>query len=459
LVRCDVTNELNEQIECLNNGIAFYFARIQPPCKEVIEGLLERYALDVVFTTPALARGINMPVRTVVIPFPYKFSSTLGNVPLSRGEIEQILGRAARPPFQAKGSGIIVSTTPDKTEQFNSIIAGKLEPMSSKFLQSAPKKGRVLNNAKLAIEIIKEAKMKNSLETELINAFNSYLFMQEISNRDYVYTTASSLILNLLKVGLLDKNLDNEVITPEIVDVIIDSGIDNIHVMICLVNLSKEVINQRVEINTGHVLSTILFQLCSNFSNFSMRIIKGVYDSERARRYILEKTQIEPKRIDDEHRLFIALDLYHKGMPLEKIEKEYGIESDSVPYAADFISQQLVLLAKLITKQSMGSSELQNFSDFLEISASVIKKGLPFQVLPFGELIERLGRKTALNILEKYHSEQELLKVLSDESRTEKEFRDVDGIGRVLGQRIVEKRKELIANLQRKITLWGTYNF
>jgi hypothetical protein len=257
----------------------------------------------------------------------------------------------------------------------------------------------------------------------------------------------------------LEKNLDEEIITPDIVDIVIDSGIDNIHTMICLINSSKEIVNEKMEIHTGHVLSAILYQLCLNFTNFSMRTIKGKYDNEKVQRYIVERTQIEPKKIDNEHRLFMALDLYYNGTPLEKIENNYGIESDAIPYFSNIIAQDLVLLGKLITKQSMGNSDLQNFSDFLEISSSVIKKGLPYQVLPFGELIERLGRKTALNILEKYRSEQELLKVLSDESRTEKEFKEIEGIAKILGQRIIEKRKELIANLQRKITLWGTYNF
>ncbi len=458
LASCDITNELNDQIECLNNGLAFYFSRIQPQCKEIIEGLLEKNVLDIVFTTPALARGINMPVRTVVLPYPYKFSTTSGTTPISRAEIEQILGRAARPPFQAKGSGIIVSTTPAKTEQFNRLISGKLEPMSSKFLQSAAKKGRTLNSSKLAIEIIKEAKMKNSPETELVRTFDGYLFMEEIPNKEYVYRVVQGLIQLLLKSGLLEKNIDNEIITPEIVDIVVDNGIDNIPTIICLINLSKQIANSELKVNTGHVLSTILYQLCLRLPHFGMRTVKGVYNPETVKRYVVGKTQIEPERIDDEHQLFMALDLYYHGTPLEKIEKDFGIESDSVPFAAGMVSQQLSLLAKLIVHQSMGSIELQNFSDFLEISASVIKKGLPYQVLPFGELIERLGRKTALNILTKYRSEQELLRVLSDESRTEKEFKDIEGIGKVLGQRIVEKRKDLIANMQRKITLWGTYN-
>jgi len=455
--KCDITSEINDQVVCLNNKVAFYFARLQPTCKEVVEGLLEKNVLDVVFTTPALARGINMPVRTVVIPYPSKYSKTYGMIPISRAEIEQILGRACRPPFHAKGFGLLVSTNSDKTKQLNEIISSKLEPMSSKFLQSAAKKGRVLNKQMLAVELIKEAKMRNRPESQLLTMFDSYLFMQAIQDKEGLYKTLRELTQSLIKASLLEKNIDGEIITPDIVDIIIDNGIDDIRRMLCLLNMSKDIVADKLNLLSGHILSTILFELCMTYSYFGIASIKEKFDSQKVQRYITEKVQIEPKKIDSEHRLFTALDLYANGTSLEKIENEFGIEPDSIPYVSGTVSQDLSLLGKLIVKQCMGDREKLNFSDFLEMSASVVKEGLPYQVLPFGELIDRLSRKTALRILEKYGSGSEVLKTLAEETRTEKEFREIEGIGRVLGQRIIDKRKELIANLQRKITLWGTY--
>ena len=454
---CDITSEVNEQVTCLNNGVAFYFARLQPQCKEVVERLLEKDVLDIVFTTPALARGINMPVRTVVLPYPFKFSKTLGMVPISRAEIEQMLGRACRPPFHEKGFGILVSTSPDRTKQLNEIISGKLEPMSSKFLQSAPKKGRVLNKPMLAVEVIKEAKMQNQLETRLVRMFDSYLFMQEVKDKEGLYKILQGLMEVMMKANLLEKNIDGEIVTPEIVDIVIDNGIDDVGRMLCMINLSKDIVDNKLNIMSGHILSTILYQLCMSYSSFGMGTVKEKYDYQKVQKYVTEKTQIEPKKVDNEHRLFMALDLYANGTTLEKIEEEFGIEPDAVPYVSETVSGDLFLLGKLIAKQCMGDRDKLNFCDFLEMCASMIKKGLPYQVLPFAEIIERLGRKTALRILQKYGSGSEVLKVLADEKQTEKEFKEIDGIGKILGQRIVDKRKELIRNLQRKITLWGTF--
>lgn len=455
--QCDMTGEINDQLTCIKNGVAFYFARLQPPCKGVIETLLERNALDVVFTTPALARGINMPVRTVIIPHPFKYSKPFGSVPISRVEIEQMMGRACRPPFQQKGFGILVSTNSTRTAELNEKIGGKLEPMSSKFLQTAPRKGRTLNRAMLALELIKEARMKNHSEDDLVKMFDSYLFTQQVKDREGLYKILRALIQLLTKHGLLEKNVDEEIVTPELVDIVVDTGIDDLSRMLCVINLSKSVAENKLNTVSGQVLGYILSELCKHYSSY-VGIIKEKYDDKKIQAYLTEKTKVETEKIDEEHRLLVGIELYASGTPLEKIEQEFGLEPDGIPYTCQAVYQDLNLLAKLIRKQCMSDHDKINFCNFLEMSANSMKKGLPYQVLPFSELIDRLGRKTALKILYKYGSASEILKLLSDEKRTQKEFRELDGIGKIMEQRIVDKRKELIANLQMKITLWGTFS-
>lgn len=456
--QCDITGEVNDQLTCVKNGVAFYFARLQPPCKEVIENLLERNALDVVFTTPALARGINMPVRTVVIPHPFKYSTTSGSIPISRVEIEQMMGRACRPPFQQKGFGVLVSNNPARTKHLREIIGAKLEPMSSNFLQTAPRKGRTLNRAMLAVEIIKEARMRNHSEDDLMKMFDSYLFTQQVKDREGLYRALKALMQLLMKSGLLEKNVDDEIVTPELVDIIIDNGVDDLSRMLCVINLSKSIVDNKLNIMSGQVLSVILNELYKNYSYY-VGIVKDTYDAKKVQKYLAETTKMEHEKIDKEQRLLAAIDLYGSGTPLEKIEQEFGLEPDGIPYICQTVYQDLNLLAELVRKQCMGDHDKVNFCNFLEMSASSLKRGLPFQVLPFAELIDRLGRKTALKILYSYGSAREILKVLSDEKRTEKEFREIEGIGKIMGQRIIDERKGLIANLQTKITLSGTYTF
>lgn len=456
--RCDVTSEINDQIKCLNYGVAFYFSRLQPQCKDVIEQLFEKNALDIVFTTPALARGINLPIRTVVIPSPFKYSPHLGNVPISRTEIEQILGRAGRPPYQDMGFGILLSTTNSRTEHFQKTLNGDLETISSKFVQSSPKKGRILNKHRLAVETIKEAKMQNRSEDELMKCFDSYLFMQEIKDKKAFYKILENVISQLMNMNLLDRNIDGEIITPEIVDIIVDSGIDDLSRMLCIMNLSKGIVNNKLEIFSGHIFDDILHSLCEHYG-YGIRKVHEKYDSKKIREYITGRTQIEPPKIENEHLLFTALDLYSVGTTLEKIEGEYGLEPDSVPYVAvNLVSKDLILLRKLIKHQCLEDRDKLSFCDYLEICANIMKRGVPYQVLPFIELVDRLGRKKAFRIWEKYGSKEELLKVLGDESRTAEEFKMIKGIGNTLSQRIIEKREQLIRNLQKKITVCGTFS-
>lgn len=226
-----------------------------------------------------------------------------------------------------------------------------------------------------------------------------------------------------------------------------------------MINLSKAIVDKKLNVMSGHALSTILYDLCMNYSSYAIGTVKGKYDHQKVQKYVTERTQTEPKKIDNEHRLFMVMDLYANGISLEKIEEDCGIEPDSVPYVSGAVSQDFVLLGKLVRKQCMGDPGQLKFCELLEMCGSMMKRGIPYHGLPFAELIDRIGRKKAMAILRKYGTEREVLKALADQKRTEKEFREIEGIGKKLAQRIVEKRKNLFANLQRKIELWGTYNY
>lgn len=463
LRKCDKTTEIATEIDCLKQKVGFYHARLQPECKKVVEGLFEEALLDVFFTTPALARGVNLPARTVIVPSPYKFSPYYGMRLLSRAELEQIFGRACRPPFHEIGCGVLYATRSERIAELENLVASGLESISSKFLETSRTKGKILNKGRLAIEVIKEAKMQNRSDEELRKTFDSYLFTQEIGKLEVFYNNLDEIIRKLMEAGLLERNIVGEIITPTVVDLIIDSGIDELRRMICLKNISKAIVENKMDIHTGNVTNQILWELCGVYSSsYGLGVIKEkIAESyKKIKEHILKRIGTEPPEVANEHRLYTALDLYSRGSSLEEIENEYGLEPDSVRYlAVNVVAQDLFLLKKLVEHQSMGEREKVNFCNYLELFASIMKKGVPYEVLPFVELIERLGRRTALNILKRYPSDVELLRVLSDEGRVKDEFRSIDGIGSVLHQRIMDRRQNLIENLQRKITLWGTFNF
>jgi replicative superfamily II helicase len=457
-LKCDPTSEVSDEIKCISNGVAFYYSKLQPRCKEEVESLFEKNVIDVLFTTPALARGVNLPIRTVVIPSPYKYVESFGMVPISRIEIEQMFGRAGRPPFQTRGLGVLFSSDKPKVQYFQRLMTGNLERISSKLLETLPKKGRIVNKAKLAIQVIKEAKMQNRAEKDLLECFKNYLFMQEIADKDSFLKTIQEIVTKLMEVNLLERNIDGEIITPEVVDIVVDAGIDDLQRMLGLMNIAKDILDDKIDLYSGHVLSEILARLSTHYG-FGVKAIKEKQDLDKIKRYIATRTLSEPPKIEDQHRLFVALDLYLSGMRLEAIQEEYGLEVDSIPYFAQtYVSNDLTVIKDLVTHQCMQESEKLTFCEYLEMASSIMDKGVPYQVLPFTELVERLGRRVALNILAKYGSEKELLKVLGDEKRTSDEFGKIDGIGKTLSGRIVEKRVDLQSSLQKKTKLWGTFN-
>ena len=145
---------------------------------------------------------------------------------------------------------------------------------------------------------------------------------------------------------------------------------------------------------------------------------------------------------------------------MEIIEEQFGLASESIPYIArNVVSRDVILLKALVENLCLGGRNKLNLCEYLEMWANILNRGVPYQVLPFAQLIDRLGKKTALNILKEYGQAPVILKVLADETSIKREFMKVTGISSTLSQRILDKRKELIMNLQKKIKLWGTFSF
>jgi len=107
----------------------------------------------------------------------------------------------------------------------------------------------------------------------------------------------------------------------------------------------------------------------------------------------------------------------------------------------------------------MGDKEKTNLSEYLDLFSEVIKNGVPYRVLPFVEIVDGIGQKIALKISEKYTDAPKILAMLSDPDRIRKELPEIEGIGRTLTDRVVENQTDLIAGLQKKITLWGDFTF
>jgi len=217
-----------------------------------------------------------------------------------------------------------------------------------------------------------------------------------------------------------------------------------------------------MKVDSGFVAYEILYRLCKSY-DFNIGMRKDADSAECIRKIkqsIIEKCREEPTEVGNPHKLFASIVLYIEGQNLDRIENDYGLFVDSIPYlASNVVSQDFHLLARLIERQSMGDKEKTNLSEYLDLFSEVIKNGVPYRVLPFVEIVDGIGQKIALKISEKYTDAPKILAMLSDPDRIRKELPEIEGIGRTLTDRVVENQTDLIAGLQKKITLWGDFTF
>ena len=94
----------------LPHGVAFHNASLSMKDRSIIEGLFLDFKIKVLCTTSTLSMGINLPARLVIIKSTkcYKGSGK-GYQEYSQIELDQMMGRAGRVPFDREGTVVIMT--------------------------------------------------------------------------------------------------------------------------------------------------------------------------------------------------------------------------------------------------------------------------------------------------------------------------------------------------------------
>ena len=94
----------------LPQGVAFHNASLSPHDRAIVEELFLEMKVKVLCTTSTLAMGINLPARLVIIKSTQCYRGSMkGYQEYTRIEIDQMMGRAGRPPFDTEGSVVIMT--------------------------------------------------------------------------------------------------------------------------------------------------------------------------------------------------------------------------------------------------------------------------------------------------------------------------------------------------------------
>jgi helicase len=128
--------------ELVKRGVGFHHAGLSMVSRRVVEEAFRRRILRVVFATPTLAAGINLPARRVLVSVKRYDPASGRRVNIGVSEYKQMAGRAGRPQYDNVGEAIIIDAR-DVKEGF-------------KYINSAPEPvmGKVFTDRSLRVHVL-----------------------------------------------------------------------------------------------------------------------------------------------------------------------------------------------------------------------------------------------------------------------------------------------------------------
>ncbi|NCC71052.1 DEAD/DEAH box helicase, partial [bacterium] len=125
------TTQCQELSHSLLLGASFHHAGLVYKQRELIEDNFKKGIIKIIFATPTLAAGINLPAYRVIINNIYRFNE--GKMtPIKVNEFMQMAGRAGRPKYDKSGQAIAVSLKEnDVSKIYETYINGKPEDIES----------------------------------------------------------------------------------------------------------------------------------------------------------------------------------------------------------------------------------------------------------------------------------------------------------------------------------------
>lgn len=139
--------ELNRTLSnIVTKGVGFHHAGLGLKSRQIVEDAFRKGTIKILFATPTLAAGVNLPARRVVITSIFRYNYEYGgNVPLSVLQYKQLCGRAGRPAYDKYGEAIIIADSRTNPEDlYNHFVLGEPEPIVSQLMNETALRVHVL---------------------------------------------------------------------------------------------------------------------------------------------------------------------------------------------------------------------------------------------------------------------------------------------------------------------------
>jgi len=167
-------------------GVGFHHAGLGAKSRQIVEKAFRNGIVKILFATPTLAAGVNLPARRVIITSIFRYDYQYGgNVPMSVLQYKQICGRAGRPAYDKYGEAIIIADSRTNPEDlYNHFVLGVPEPIVSQLMDERALRVHVLG------VIASKPKM---LKSELLYFFEQTFLSKYQGNQTIIFEIGSLL--------------------------------------------------------------------------------------------------------------------------------------------------------------------------------------------------------------------------------------------------------------------------
>jgi helicase len=154
------TTQCRKLSDCFLNGTAFHHAGLLQKQKTLVEESFRQGQLPVIFATPTLAMGVDLPAFRVVVRDLKRYSQGYSDW-ISVMEYKQLAGRAGRPKYSEYGEAVTIASSEDAQKEIEErFINGEVEEVYSQLSVEPNLRAHLLSL--IAQAVIREEKDVNN---------------------------------------------------------------------------------------------------------------------------------------------------------------------------------------------------------------------------------------------------------------------------------------------------------
>jgi superfamily II RNA helicase len=184
--------EYESLVKLLEKGIGIHHSGMMPVLREIVELMISKKYIKMLFATESFAIGLDCPIKTAVFSALKKFDGTHTRFLLPH-EYTQMAGRAGRRGIDTVGHVIHCNNLFDMpiVSEYKEILCGKPQKLVSKFKLSYPLLLNLIKTKECSTEFVKKSMLQIELDTAIRVSHTEY--DQHISLYDKQKETFSTL--------------------------------------------------------------------------------------------------------------------------------------------------------------------------------------------------------------------------------------------------------------------------